>query len=198
MMKRREFLKTSMVAVGLAGSPPESLQPLAASENNSRKPSRTSGQTFDPMRATREGNRSADYLRRVQEDKFLPKPPVVVEASRSGGVQISPMPLAERIKRKIVPRQGFCSLHGEFLIMPSSNVSANHLQLLPFLIKCRNAQSYYSLRPCHYHHLPALETGRHPLCNRGIHSPHGAAHELLSRSPWLLAFSWTKMASDAF
>jgi hypothetical protein len=26
-------------------------------------------------------------------------------------------------------------VHGEFLIMPSSNVFANHLQLLPFLIK---------------------------------------------------------------
>jgi alpha-L-fucosidase 2 len=46
----------------------------------------------------------------VQDDKFLPKPPVVTESSRSGDVRISPMPLAERIKRKIVPRRGFCSL----------------------------------------------------------------------------------------
>jgi hypothetical protein len=104
-MRRRDFLKTSMVAAGLAGSP-ELLQPLKASESSPPKPSQTPGSTG----ATRQENRSADYLRRAQADKFLPKPPVVAESSRAGGVRISPMPLAERIKRKIVPQRGFCSL----------------------------------------------------------------------------------------
>ena len=62
-------------------------------------------------------------------------------------------------------------VHGEFLIMPSCNVSAKHLQLLPFLIKCRNARSYHPLRPCHCHHLPTLESGRRPFRYCGIHSP---------------------------
>jgi hypothetical protein len=63
-------------------------------------PSKSSGQAGAPP----EDNRSADYLRRAQGDKFLPKPPVLV------AVSISPMPLAERVRRKIVPRRGFCSL----------------------------------------------------------------------------------------
>ena len=45
-----------------------------------------------------------------RKDKFLPKPPVFAESSQSGAVKISPMPLAERVKRKIVPQRGFCSL----------------------------------------------------------------------------------------
>ena len=39
MMRRRDFLKTSMVAAGLAGSP-ELLQPLKASESSPQKPIR--------------------------------------------------------------------------------------------------------------------------------------------------------------
>jgi alpha-L-fucosidase 2 len=105
-MKRRDFVKTSMVAAGLAGSP-ELLQPLKASESSPPKPP---GQVSEATGAAREENRSAEYLRRVQDDKFLPKPPVVVESSRPGGGRISPMPLAERIRRKIVPQRGFCSL----------------------------------------------------------------------------------------
>jgi len=68
-----------------------------ASESSPQKPSQISGP-------------SADYLRRVQRDEFLPGPPAFAESSRPAGVQISPMPLAERIKRKIVPRRGFCSI----------------------------------------------------------------------------------------
>jgi hypothetical protein len=74
-----------------------------ASESNPPKPS---GQT----RGLPEDNRSADYLRRAQEDKFLPKPPALAESYRLADVQISPMPLAERLKRNIVPRRGFCSI----------------------------------------------------------------------------------------
>jgi alpha-L-fucosidase 2 len=97
-MKRRDFVKTSIVAAGLAGSP-ELLQPQAGEST----PQKATG-------AAHEENRSAEYLRRAQNDKFLPKPPVVTESPRTDGGRISPMPLAERIRRKIVPQRGFCSL----------------------------------------------------------------------------------------
>jgi len=95
-MRRRDFLKKGTVAVGLASSP-KLVPPLMASESSPQKVSQISGP-------------SADYLRRVQRDEFLPGPPAFAESSRPAGVQISPMPLAERIKRKIVPRRGFCSI----------------------------------------------------------------------------------------
>ncbi|MGO8763908.1 MAG: glycosyl hydrolase family 95 catalytic domain-containing protein [Limisphaerales bacterium] len=89
-MKRRDFLKTGAVAAGLAGFMP----PLMADETNPLTPSEQKGAP----------ELSADYLRRAQSDQFLPKPPELA------GVTISPMPLAERIRRKIVPRRGFCSI----------------------------------------------------------------------------------------
>lgn len=92
-MKRRDFLKTGAVAAGIAGSL-KLLPSLAAAESDSPKPA-----------APGHGeNRSADFLRRAKEDKFLPKPPQPVPVS------LPPMPLAERIRRKIVPRRGYCSL----------------------------------------------------------------------------------------
>jgi alpha-L-fucosidase 2 len=69
-------------------------------------PPKPSGQTG----GLPEDNRSADYLRRAQEDKFLPKPPVLAEPAGSAALRVTPMPLAERVRRKIVPRRGFCSL----------------------------------------------------------------------------------------
>ncbi|MGO9109069.1 MAG: glycosyl hydrolase family 95 catalytic domain-containing protein [Thermoguttaceae bacterium] len=101
-MKRRDFLKKSSVAVGLAGSL-KLAPPLTAAESN---PTMPSGQTG----GLPEDNRSVDYLRRAQEDKFLPKPPALAESYGKADVRISPMPLAERVKRKIVPRRGFCSI----------------------------------------------------------------------------------------
>jgi alpha-L-fucosidase 2 len=95
-MKRRDFLKTSAVAAGLAGTL-EAFGPLAASESSSSVPA--------PAGATQGDNRPADYLRRARADKYLPKSPM---SARS--YQVSPMPLAERIKRKIVPQHGFCSI----------------------------------------------------------------------------------------
>jgi alpha-L-fucosidase 2 len=95
-MKRRDFLKTSAVAAGLAGTL-EAFGPVAASESSSSVPA--------PAGATKGDNRPADYLRRVQADKYLPRLPV---SARS--YQISPMSLAERVKRKIVPQRGFCSI----------------------------------------------------------------------------------------
>ncbi len=98
-MKRRDFIKTGAVAAGIAGSL-KFLPSLTAAESDSQKP---------PAPGAGD-NRSADYLRRAQEDKFLPKPPVVADSSPADAVKISPMPLAERVRRKIVPRRGFCSL----------------------------------------------------------------------------------------
>ena len=91
-MKRRDFIKTSAVAAGLASSL-KALQPLAA--NASAAPTETAkGDAVSP-----------EYLRRVQQDRFLPKPPAPAKS-----YSISPMPLAERVKRKIVPQRGFCSI----------------------------------------------------------------------------------------
>src|ERR1017187_1882483 len=96
-MKRRDFLKTSAAAAGLVGS--LKIAPmLAAAESD---PPKTSGQTGAPPT----DNRPADYLHRVQGDPFLPKPPAPARS-----YEVSPMPLAERVKRKIVPQRGFCSI----------------------------------------------------------------------------------------
>ena len=92
-MKRRKFVKTSAAAVGLVGSL-ELLPSLITDEKESPK-------TGTPL----EDNRPAEYLKRVQGVPFLPEPPV---AGKS--YPILPMPLAERVSRKIVPRRGFCSI----------------------------------------------------------------------------------------
>ncbi len=102
-MKRRDFLKNGTAAVGLAGAL-KFVPPPSANGAESSPPAQAD-QSAPPVE-----NRSADYLRRAQEDKFLPKPPLPAEPLRPGAVQISPMPLAERIRRKIVPRRGFCSI----------------------------------------------------------------------------------------
>ena len=92
-MKRRDFLKTGAIAVGAVGS--LKIAPmLTAAESNSAKTE------TPPM-----DNRPAEYLHRVQGEPFLPTPPVPART-----YEISPMPLAERVKRKIVPSRGFCSI----------------------------------------------------------------------------------------
>jgi alpha-L-fucosidase 2 len=115
-MRRRDFLKTSTVAAGLAGSL-KLLDPLKASEDSPERRSERIGAPGD--------NRSAEYLRRVQADEFLPKPPAFVESYQSGDVQISPMPLSERIKRTIVPQRGFCSLAPDSGALLSGNGAVN-------------------------------------------------------------------------
>ena len=92
-MRRRDFLKTGAVAVGAVGS--LKITPmLAVAKSNSQK---TGASPAD--------NRPAEYLHRVQGDPFLPAPPVPARS-----YEISPMPLAERVRRKIVPQRGFCSI----------------------------------------------------------------------------------------
>ena len=98
-MKRRDFLKTSMVAAGIADSP-ELLQTLKASEKSPQTPRQTTTSTG----TKHVDNRPAEYLNHVQKDPFLPEPPTSAKS-----YQVSPMPLSERIRRKIVPQRGFCS-----------------------------------------------------------------------------------------
>lgn len=105
MMKRRDFLTKGTLVAGLASSP-QLLQPLLASESVSPQSSGNSGQTG----SAREEIRSAEYLRRVKTDQFLPKTPAFRKSILLDGTEVSPMPLVERLKRKIVPRLGFCSI----------------------------------------------------------------------------------------
>ena len=98
-MRRREFLKKGTVAVGLASSP-KLLPPLTANEGGPQEPSQISG----PKGAAREEIRSADYLRRVRAEKYVTKPPAFAESKLTPAVRISPMSLAERLKRNIVPK----------------------------------------------------------------------------------------------
>jgi hypothetical protein len=91
-MKRRDFLKTSAAAAGLVGS--LTLSPeLAAAEAESQSTLEHSD------------NRPADYLHRVQADRFLPKAPAPARS-----YPVAPMPLAKRVSRKLVPQRGFCSI----------------------------------------------------------------------------------------
>jgi hypothetical protein len=91
-MKRRDFIKTGAVAVGAVGSLKAST--ILAAEIDSRK---NGGPPAD--------GRPVEYLNRVQADRFLPRPPVPART-----YPISPMLLTERVKRKIVPQRGFCSI----------------------------------------------------------------------------------------
>jgi hypothetical protein len=95
-MDRRGFIKKRAIAAGLAGSL-EKRRGLAAEGSG-------------PQARAAQENRSADYLRRVRQDQLLPKPPMLAESLRSPEARISPMPLAERVRRRIVPRRGFCSI----------------------------------------------------------------------------------------
>ncbi|MBN2698523.1 MAG: glycoside hydrolase N-terminal domain-containing protein [Bacteroidales bacterium] len=117
-MKRRKFLQKSAVAASLV-SIPGTLLPLTACKESPRRSSRIS-------KAGKDEIRSADYLKKVKSGKILPKPLVSLESYQpSIGVKILPMPLAERIRRKIVPQRGFCSLApgGDALISGNGSVS---------------------------------------------------------------------------
>jgi alpha-L-fucosidase 2 len=115
IMKRRDFLKTSAAAAGLVGS--LKISPvLAAAENDS-----------DKAEAAPTDNRSAEFLQRVRGDRFLPKRPAPVRT-----YPISPMPLAERITRKIVPKRGFCSIAPSDLVSDTLTTGNGpmHLELM--------------------------------------------------------------------
>ena len=101
-MKRRDFIKKSAVAAGLAGSL-KLLPSLMAGESDPPNAIRTNG-------GRRRTTVPPTIFAARRQDKFLPKPPVLADSSGPDDVRISPMPLAERVRRKIVPRRGFCSL----------------------------------------------------------------------------------------
>src|ERR1017187_7830071 len=96
-MRRRDLLKTSAAAAGLMGS--LKISPMLAEADSD--PQKTPEQTGAPLT----DNRPAEYLHRVRGDSFLPQPP-----ARGRTYPVSPVLLAERIRRKIVPQRGFCSI----------------------------------------------------------------------------------------
>ncbi len=115
-MKRRDFLKNSAITVGLAGAP--TLLMAKAKVSDSKIP-QIAGLDLEEIR-------SAQYLHKVQADLFLPKLPEYVKTG------ISPMPLAERIRRKIIPPQGFCCLAPGETIMSGNGVMNVELVGDPF------------------------------------------------------------------
>jgi alpha-L-fucosidase 2 len=108
-MKRRVFLQKSALTMGLIGAPSLLLATTDESEIKTKSILNTDSEEI----------RSTQYLSRVQSDQFLPK------TSEYTDIGIQPMPLAERILRRIVPKQGFCSLTsgGETII--SGNGAVN-------------------------------------------------------------------------
>ena len=92
-MKRRKFVKTGAAAVGLMGS--LEMSPLLAATTNE----------FAETVTLLADNRPEAYLNRVQGDLNLPKLPAA-----GPSYPIPPMPLDERIRLKIVPQRGFCSI----------------------------------------------------------------------------------------
>ena len=92
-MKRRNFVKAGAAAIGLAGT--MEISPLLAEPEK-----------LPPKKEAPSGdNRPDEYLKRAQESPFLPDSPV---AGRP--YPIPPMPLEERVRQKIVPQRGFCSV----------------------------------------------------------------------------------------
>ena len=118
IMKRRDLLKTSAAAAGLMGS----LKYRRCSPRPKAIP-----KSIRPTGAPLADNRPAEYLRRVRGDSFLPKPPAPARP-----YPVSPMPLAERIRRKIVPQRGFCSIAPGSLVSESltSGNGAMNIELM--------------------------------------------------------------------
>src|SRR5690242_15061255 len=103
-MKRRDFLKKSTVVAGLASSP-GLIVPLVAEQARTQRASKARRQTGEAQEI-----RSPEYLQNALADEYSPKPPVLKSSCFSAGAKIAPMPLAERLRRNIVPRRGFCSI----------------------------------------------------------------------------------------
>ena len=102
-MKRRDFLTNGMAVVGLVGS---GSLPDQAPAKGVGATEAAGAPSAPPPREIR----SAAYLQRARQDALLPKAPVRIPLVRKGEVPISPMPLAERLARGVVPRRGLCSI----------------------------------------------------------------------------------------
>ncbi len=96
-MKRREFLSGTAAAATLMGS-------FAVS------PALAEGEALPPEPSAQDGappadDRWAESLRDMPRDPFQLKAPMPARS-----YPVAPMPLAERVRRKIVPPRGFCSI----------------------------------------------------------------------------------------
>ncbi len=107
-MKRKNFLKKTAIAIGAASSSNLFIPFLANGKNNAN--SVIPGPLSDSKQRKEEDIRTINYLRREQENEFLPKKPLFVESKLAPDVRVSPMSLEERLKRNIVPKHGFCSI----------------------------------------------------------------------------------------
>jgi len=96
-MKRRVFIRNGAITAGILGT---SAAILTSAESCTKKSSKSGRKYKTDVKEIR----SSDYLDRIKKDQFLPKLPMVVKSA------ITPMPLEDRIRRKIVPQRGFCSL----------------------------------------------------------------------------------------
>ena len=103
-MKRRDFLQKGTLVAGLAGS--QSLIAPLLAERKPAKPANDKTQSATPAQELR----TPEYLRRAKAGKFTAKLPAIRGSETAAGVPVLPMSLAERLKRNIVPRKGFCSL----------------------------------------------------------------------------------------
>jgi len=104
-MKRRDFLQKGTLVAGIAGAQTV-MAPLLASETNAA----TQTQVKAKVQAPPKELRSKEYLLRSKSEKSPAKLPAVRKSETAAGVSVSSMSLAERLRRNVVPRNGFCSL----------------------------------------------------------------------------------------
>jgi alpha-L-fucosidase 2 len=108
-MKRRTFLTKTAIAASVT-TPLQSFFPFATNGMSSDNTFHATSQDSEKSAGLQEDIRTADYLRRAQTERYLPGTPVFVESDQSTKVRVTPMSLAERRRRKIVPQHGFCSI----------------------------------------------------------------------------------------
>lgn len=96
-------MKQGTIFAGIATSS-SLIAPLAVENSNAQTPAED---VNEPGSA--EEFRSAEFLRYQRAEKSLPNPPAHRGLKAVGDVPASPMPLKERLRRKVIPRQGLCS-----------------------------------------------------------------------------------------
>jgi len=104
-MKRRDFLQKGTLVAGIAGAQTV-MAPLLASETKAATQTRVKAKVQEPPKELR----SKEYLLRSKSEKSPAKLPAVRKSETAAGVSVSSMSLAERLRRNVVPRNGFCSL----------------------------------------------------------------------------------------
>jgi alpha-L-fucosidase 2 len=102
-MKRREFLQKGTLVAGIAGSQ-QFISPFLEAEEKAAKAA------ADKTPAVPKDLRSGDYLRRAKSQKYPPKVPAYRPSQGTARELISPMPIEERLARRVLPQKGFCSL----------------------------------------------------------------------------------------